>query len=86
MKIVEENDHMMKDEGLDFRTANIQDGVVHEIGKHNFPWLELATRNQNVCSSSGCKNLNLIQTLNWRNWCLFAHMKNYRIVSRMDNY
>jgi hypothetical protein len=39
---------MMKDQGLGFRTADIQDGAVHEIGEHNFPWLELATRNLDV--------------------------------------
>jgi hypothetical protein len=70
MKIVEEKDHMMKDEGLGFRTVrtmDIQDGAVHEIGEHNFPWLELDTRNQDGCSSPSCKNLNLIQTLGWKN-------------------
>jgi hypothetical protein len=56
-------DCRMKDEKISHRTANIQDGAVHGIGKHNLPWLELATRNQNGCSSLGCKNLNLIQTL-----------------------
>jgi len=67
MKIFEEGDHMMKDEGFGFQTADIQDGAVHEIEENNFPWLELATRNQDGCSSLGCKNLNLIQTLSWRN-------------------
>jgi hypothetical protein len=76
----------MKDGKIGHRTTDIQDGAVHGIGEHNFPWLELATRNQDSCSSPGCKNLNLIQTLGWRNWCSFAYMKNYRIVPRMDNY
>jgi hypothetical protein len=62
MKIFEEDDHMMKDGGLDFQIADIQDGAVHEIMEYNFPWLELAIRNQDGCSSPGCKNLNLIQT------------------------
>jgi hypothetical protein len=67
---------MMKDGGLGFRIVDIQDDAVHEIGEHNFPCLELAMRNQDGCSSPGCKNLNLIQTLDWRNSCSFAHMKN----------
>jgi hypothetical protein len=66
MKIFEEDDHMVKDRRLGFRTANIQDGAVHEIVEHNFPWLELVTRKQDGYSSPGCKNLNLIQTLGWR--------------------
>jgi len=66
MNIFEEEDHMMKNGRLGFRTADIQDGAVHEIGEHNFLWLELATRNHDGCSSLGCKNLNLIQTLGWR--------------------
>jgi hypothetical protein len=53
---------MMKDEGLGFQTVDIPDSVVHEIEENNFPWLELAMRNQDGCSSLGCKNLNLIQT------------------------
>jgi hypothetical protein len=63
MKIFEEDDYMIKDGELGFRTEDIQDGAVHEIGEHNFPWLKLARRNQDGCSSPGCKNLNLIQTL-----------------------
>jgi hypothetical protein len=47
---------------MDDRTTDIQNGVVHKIGEQNFPYNELATRNQNGCSSSGYKNLNLIQT------------------------
>jgi hypothetical protein len=86
MMIFEEGDHMMKDGGLGFRTADIQDGVVHEIEEHNFPWLKLATRNQNDCPNSGCKNWNLIQISGWRNLCSFAQMKDCRIVPRMDNY
>jgi hypothetical protein len=50
---------MMKD-------GELQNGAVHEFGEHNFSWLELATINQDGCSSPGCKNLNLIQTLGWR--------------------
>jgi len=57
---------MMKDGRLGFQIADIQDGAVHEIVEHNVPWLELATRNHDGCSSPGCKNLNLIQTLGWR--------------------
>jgi len=76
----------MKDEKIGDRTTDIQDGAVHSIGEHNFLWLELAMRNQNGCSSSSCKNWNLIQTLGWRNCCSFAHMKNYRILPKMDNY
>jgi hypothetical protein len=53
----------MKDEKIGDRTADIQDGTIHGIEEHNFPWLELAMRNQNGCSSPGCKNWNLIQTL-----------------------
>jgi hypothetical protein len=55
MKIVKEEDYMMKDQGLVFRTTDIQDGAVHEIGEHNFSWLKLATRNQDGCSSPSCK-------------------------------
>jgi hypothetical protein len=61
MMIFEEGDHMMKDRGLGFQTTDIQNDAVPEIGEHNFPWLELATRNQDGCSSPGCKNWNLIQ-------------------------
>jgi len=32
MKTFKDNDHMMKDGGLGFRTADIQDDAVHEIG------------------------------------------------------
>ena len=53
---------MMKDRKMDYRTADIQNGVVHKIREHNFPTHELATRNQNGCSSLGYKNLNMIQT------------------------
>jgi hypothetical protein len=55
-------DCRMKDGKIGYQTADIQDGAVHGIGEHNFLWLELAMRNQNHCSSMGCKNLNL------RNW------------------
>jgi hypothetical protein len=54
---------MLKDGELVFQITDIHDGAIHEIGEHSFPWLELATRNQDGCSSLGCKNLNLIQTL-----------------------
>jgi hypothetical protein len=43
-------DCRMKDEKIGYRTADIQDG------EHNFSRLELATRNQNGCSSPGCKS------------------------------
>jgi hypothetical protein len=56
----------MKDRVLGFQIADIQDDAVHEIVEHNFPWLELATRNQDSYSSMGCKNLDLIETLGWR--------------------
>jgi hypothetical protein len=32
-------------------------------------------KNKNSCSSPGYKNLNLIQTQDWRNWCSTAHLK-----------
>jgi hypothetical protein len=35
----------MKDWKIGDQTANILDGAVHGIGKRNFPWLELATKN-----------------------------------------
>jgi hypothetical protein len=57
----------MKEWNIGYQTANIQDGAVHEIGEHNFPWLELVTRNQNGCTSSGWENWNLIQTTSCRN-------------------
>jgi hypothetical protein len=57
----------MNDGTIGYRTGNIQDGAIHGILEHNFPWLELATRNQDGCFSPGCKNLNLIRTLGWRN-------------------
>jgi hypothetical protein len=47
----------MKDGKIGYRTADNRDGAVLEIGEHNFPWLELATRNQDDCSSPGCKKL-----------------------------
>jgi len=66
----------MKDWKIGDRTTDIQDGVDHGIGEHNFPWLELATRNQNGCSNPSCKNLNLNQTLGWRNLCSFVQKIN----------
>jgi hypothetical protein len=56
MKIVEKNDHMMKDEGLGFRTVDIQNGAVHQIGEHSFLWLELATINLDGWSSPTVKS------------------------------
>jgi hypothetical protein len=46
----------MKDGKIGYRIADIQDGAVPKIREHNFQWLELATRNQNGCSGTGCKN------------------------------
>jgi hypothetical protein len=76
----------MKDGKIDHRIADIQNDAIPEIGEHIFPWLELATRNQNGCSSPDGKNWNLNRTPGWRNLCSFARMENYRIVPRMDNY
>jgi hypothetical protein len=76
----------MKDGEIGYRTADNQDGAVLEIGEHNFPWLEVATRNQDGRSSPGCKNRNLNQIPGWRNWCSLAHKKDCRIVPRRDNY
>jgi hypothetical protein len=36
---------MMKEWKMDYQTTDIQNGAVHEIGEHNFPQHELATRN-----------------------------------------
>jgi hypothetical protein len=52
----------MNDGKIGHRTADIQNDAVPKIGEHNFPWLELATRNQNGCSSPACKNWNLNRT------------------------
>jgi hypothetical protein len=49
----------MKDEKIGHRTTNIQNDAVSKIREHNFPCLELAMRNHNGCSNSGCKNWNL---------------------------
>jgi hypothetical protein len=46
----------MKDWKMDYRTVDIQDGAVHKIGEHNFPWHKHTMRNQNGYSSSGCKS------------------------------
>jgi hypothetical protein len=51
----------MKDWKIGDRIEDIQDGVVHGIREHNFPWIEFSMKNQNGCSSPGCKNWNLIQ-------------------------
>ena len=75
----------MKDWKMNYWTADIQNGAVHKIGEYNFPQHELATRNQNGCSSLGCRNQNLIHTPDWKNWCSFAHVKNWKIVPVMDN-
>jgi hypothetical protein len=56
MMIVVPVDCRMKDGKIGDRTANIQDGAVHGIGEHNFPWLKLAMKNQNGYSSLGYKN------------------------------
>ena len=76
----------MKDLKKDYRTADIQNGAVCQIGEHNFPQHEIATKNQNGCSSLGYKNLNLIQTEGWRNWCSTTHTKNQKIVSNVDSH
>ena len=75
----------MKDWKINYRIVDIQDGAVHKIGEHNFPQHELATRNQNNCSSLGCRNQNLIHTLDWKDWCSSAHLKNWKLVPMMDN-
>jgi hypothetical protein len=59
----------MNDVKIGYRTANIQDGAIHGIREHNFPWLELTTRNQNGCSNPSRENWNLNQTPSWRNLC-----------------
>jgi hypothetical protein len=76
----------MKDGTIGYQIVDNQDSAVPEIGEHNFPWLELATRNQDGRSSPGCKNWNLIRTQGWRNWSSFARMKDCRIVPKKDNY
>ena len=77
---------MMKDLKKDYRTADIWNGAVRKIGEHNFLQHELATKNQNGCSSLGYKNLNLIQTQVPRNQCSTAHAKNQKIVPNVDNH
>jgi hypothetical protein len=76
----------MKDGKIDYRIVDNQDSAVPETGEHNFQWLELATRNQDGCSSPSCNNWNLNQTQGWRNWCSFTHKKDCRIVPMIDNY
>jgi hypothetical protein len=66
----------MKDWKIGDRTADIQDGAVHGIGEHNFPWLELATRNQNGFSNKGFNNWNFNKNAGWRNFCSFVHKIN----------
>jgi hypothetical protein len=56
MMIVVSDNCRMKDWKIGDRTADIQDGAVHGIRERNFSWLELATKNQNGCSSPCCKN------------------------------
>ena len=46
----------MKDGKIGYQIVDNQDSAVPEIGEHNFPWLELAMRNQDGRSSPGCKN------------------------------
>jgi hypothetical protein len=58
---------MMMDWKIDYLTADILDGAIHKIGEHNFSY--------HGCFSPRCKNLNLIQTSSWRNWCSSAYMK-----------
>ena len=77
---------MMKDLKKDYRTAGIQNGAVRQIREHNFLQHEIATKNRNGCSSLGYKNLNLIQTQGWRNWCSTTYTKNQKIVPNMDNH
>ena len=50
---------MMKDLKKDYQTAGIQNGAVRQIGEHNFPQHEIATKNQNGCSSLGYKKFEL---------------------------
>jgi hypothetical protein len=45
MIIIVSDNCRMKDGKIGYRTADIQDGAIPEIGEHNFAWLELATRN-----------------------------------------
>ena len=77
---------MTKDLKKDYQTTDIRNGAVRKIEEHNFLQHELATKNWNGCSSLGCKNLNLIQTQGQRNWCSFAHVKNWKIVPYVDNH
>ena len=51
----------MKDGKIGYQTVDNQDSAVPEIREHNFPWLELAMRNQDGRSSPGCKNWDLHQ-------------------------
>ena len=77
---------MMKDLKKDYQTTYIRNGAVCKIGEYNFSQHELATKNWNGCSSPGCKNLNLIQTQGWGNWCSTTHVKNWKIVPNVDNH
>jgi hypothetical protein len=67
---------MMNEKKNGCRIADIQGSAVRQLGEQNFPKHDHATKNQNGCSSLGYKNLNLIQTQDWRNWCSTAHLKN----------
>jgi hypothetical protein len=53
---LEEGDYTMKAWKSGYLIANIQDGVVHWFGEHNFLRHEHTTRNQNDYSGSGCKS------------------------------
>ena len=77
---------MMKGQKTGCRTADIQDYAIHQLGERNFSQHELAARNQNGCSNSGCKSQNVIQTPGWKSWCLSTHMKNWKIVPNVDNH
>ena len=63
-----------------YLTTDIQDGVVHQIGEHNFLWHEHTMRDHNGYSGSGFKSQNVIQTPGWKSWYSSAHMKNWKIV------
>jgi hypothetical protein len=64
---------MMDRKKIGCRTVDNQDGAVHQLGEHNFLWHELATKNQNGCSSPNYKNLNLIQNqVMCAKYCIFG--------------
>ena len=45
---LEEDDCTMKEWKSGYLTLDIQDGAVHWIGEHNFPWQERTMRNRIV--------------------------------------